>query len=293
MKKIKVILLGVILVGVTLSCEKNTSFEPEPDVSEDISETHIKALHKAGVNPSNAFYDTIKRLDGSINKVIRVGDIVLRVDKLDKYALSDGKSISKKYGSNNLIHESNRVINVIGYTGVGLGLTSRMQTGLRWAVHNYNRLNTSLQFKLLFSSNHDVFNSHNDTNGDIIFFKGNNSDIGGMAEFPFSGIPGRFVQLFAGNQELSNNMNEHIITHQLGHAIGLRHTDYLFRACDSDTNDKTIDVIETINIPGIQSINQKEKYDIYGASSLMISCFKGTEDGEFSDVDIAILKYLY
>lgn len=271
------------------SCEENISIEPEAKILENLSEADIVALQKAGVSPDNAFYDTIKRLDGTINRVIRAGDVVLRVDKLDEYVLSNNKNV-KRYGSNNLVSYSNRVIRIIGYTGPGLGLSPKMQTGLRWAVNNYNRLNTSLDFRLFFNNNPRVFDSDNDDKGSIIVFSGKTNDTGGVAEFPANGIPGRFIQLFGGNQELSNNVNEHIITHKIGHAIGLRHMDYMFEKCGYDEDSSKLYKTEAIAVSGVQTIIKSKTND---SDSVMISCFDGTEDGEFSDIDIAILESLY
>jgi hypothetical protein len=113
------------------------------------------------------------------------------------------------------------------------------------------------------------------------------SGTGGSAGFPSGGNPYGTINIGTGLQSYSNDVNEHVITHELGHCIGFRHSDYYNRAisCGSGGNEGTAGV-GAILIPGTPSTA------VVGGS-IMNSCFRSTETGEFTSSDITALNYLY
>ncbi len=284
MKKIQLIAQLVFIACALVSCQKEEVNENEElqtaTAAIEISDEHKEALIKAGVNPTNATYTVLNHLDGSSSKGILSSDIFLRLDRLGEYALESGADGTKQYRTTNLV-DQNSTINVIGYTGSGFALTPVMQQGLQFAIDNYNNVNTSLTFNLTFTAS---------TNGDIIIYNAGGSDAGAVAEFPSNGNPGFTVAVFGGMNNFDNQINEHLMTHEIGHCLGFRHTDYALRKCDGSNEGTTS--FGAIYIPGTPSVNQ------YGASgldndSVMISCFEGNEDGEFSNFDIVALQYMY
>ncbi len=287
MKKIKVLALCAIVAGFATSCQKeDIATETQEVVKEELSKLQVEALKKAGVNPGGAEIVTVKgMLPGDKDfKAISVTDYILPLNELEsgKFALNSDDGINKQYRTNNLVTGSNRSFRVVGYTGSCCALTSKMRTALQWAVNNYNRLNTTLNLSLVFQSN---FN-----NSDMVVYNNGRSGGGGSAGFPSGGQAFKRVQINAGTDSFSTNVVEHVMTHEIGHSVGFRHTDYARRKCDG-SNEGTAG-IGAILIPGTQSGNQWGGSNI-DSNSIMISCFDGDEDGEFSSGDITALNALY
>ncbi|GAA0725224.1 hypothetical protein GCM10009430_30540 [Aquimarina litoralis] len=285
MKKIKVLALCAIVAGVITSCQKDEiTNDAQPEALELSKDLQDKML-AAGVNPSNAFIkDMVNPLTGDSDQMVVSGDITMFLNTLesDGYALGDTEDGNKQYRTNNLVSSGNRTIDILGFTGSCCALSSRMQTGLQWAVNNYNRINTTLNFRLTFGTNFQA--------ADMVVYDNGQGGQGGSAGFPEGGRPFKFIQILSGMANASNNVNEHVIGHEIGHALGFRHTDYARRRCGG-ANEGTAGV-GAINIPGTPSANQWGQSGL-DSGSLMISCFDGSEDGEFSNFDIVALEFLY
>ncbi|WP_024770827.1 M57 family metalloprotease [Aquimarina macrocephali] len=283
MKKIKVLALCAIVAGFTTSCEKKeVSNETQPEaVTEQLSKAHIQALHDAGVNDFGAKYVTVKHPDGSVEEAIQSSDLILAINKLAEQKLAEVDNGNKQYRTNNLVSSGNRNISIIGYTGSGYALTSKMRTGLQWAVNNYNALNNTLNFTLSFAAS---------TSADMVVYNNGASGAGGSAGFPSGGRPYKWIQINAGSNSLNNNVMEHLMTHEMGHCVGFRHTDYAKRRCDGSNEGAA--GIGAIHIPGTPTANRWGQSGL-DTASIMISCFSGNENGEFSSRDRTALNYLY
>ncbi|WP_299246751.1 M57 family metalloprotease [uncultured Aquimarina sp.] len=285
MKKIKFLALCAIAAGVMTSCQKDEIANDSQPVSLELSKDLQDKLFAAGVNPGGAEIVTMERLDGVSVQYVKSGDITLELALLenDTYKLGvadDGEN--KQYRTSNLVTGSRRTIDILGFTGSGNALSSNMQTGLQWAVNNYNRLNNSLTFRLTFGTNFQA--------ADMVVYNNNQSGQGGSAGFPSGGAPFKFVQILNGLSNASNNLNEHVIGHEIGHSIGFRHTDYARRRCGGGNEGGG--GVGAINIPGTPTANQWGQNGL-DSDSIMISCFDGSEDGEFSNFDITALNFLY
>ena len=154
------------------------------------------------------------------------GDIVITPENLEKMLVSNlfhVGAVGEQYRTNNLVSvNGSRTIRVIGFTGGSNALTSKMRTALQWSVNNYNALNMGLNFTLDFGTNWQAY--------DIVVYRVSGSGGGGSAGFPSGGDPYQFVQILTGTDNFSTNVNEHVITHEIGHCLGLRHTDYFNRS---------------------------------------------------------------
>ena len=203
------------------------------------------------------------------------GDIALSPEYIENMDLNGGVQ-SEQYRTNNLV--SPGVITVLGFTGGANALSTANRNGLQFAVDNYNRLNLNISMSLSFGS-------ANFRNFDIVVFKNPNAEgSGGSAGFPVNGRPEQFVQIF-GLDNSSNDVNEHVIGHEIGHAIGFRHTDWFSRqSCGQNTNEGTAGV-GAVHIPGTPTG--------FDPNSIMLSCFGSNEDGEFGANDITALNFLY
>ncbi|WP_198154642.1 M57 family metalloprotease [Plesiocystis pacifica] len=188
----------------------------------------------------------------------------------------DEEEAFRQYRTNNLVN-SPKTISVIGYTGGGNALDSTMQTALQMAVQNYNEMNLGLTFTLTTGTNYQ--------DKDIVVYKVSGNG-GGQAGFPENGNPYKFVQIQSGTSNFGTDVVEHVITHEIGHCVGFRHTDYFNRSisCGSGGNEGSSGV-GAQHIPGTPT----------GAdmSSIMLACFNSGVSGEFSSYDRTALEYLY
>jgi hypothetical protein len=153
---------------------------------------------------------------------------------------------------------------------------SRLSAGLDLAIANYNGLG------LVFTM------ARGPTSGCSANITAQTmSGTGGSAGFPSGGNPYGTINIGTGLQSYSNDVNEHVITHELGHCLGMRHSDYYNRAisCGSGGNEGSAGV-GAILIPGTPSTATV-------GGSVMNSCFRSTETGEWTSSDRTALQTLY
>ncbi len=260
------------------SCDKDeltTSPNEEAlNISSEVPESVLQKIAALHFNPKGAEVGKIMLPDGSFEKTYIVeGDIVLSANQLNN--MSPSNIQDKQYRTYNLV-SNNRTINVIGYTGGSQALTSKQKTALQYAINNYNALNIGLSFTLTFGTNYSPY--------DIVVYQTVNGQAGGVAGFPSSGNPYKYVQIFSGMENYSVDTNEHVITHEIGHTLGMRHTDWFSReSCGQSGEAAGSD--GAVHIPGTPTG--------FDATSVMLACFSASEDGEFGSNDVTAFEYLY
>ena len=186
---------------------------------------------------------------------------------------TDDSISDEQYRTTNLVSRSLAVICVNGSR-----FTGKFSDALNRAINNYNAL--SLTFRMQRTSG-----STSGCNAVITAFV--SGPTGGSSGFPSGGAPFNRINIGSGMNQFSVDTVEHVITHELGHCVGFRHSDYFNRSisCGSGGNEGSGGV-GAILIPGTPS----------GATvggSIMNSCFRSSETGEFTGTDVTALQTLY
>ncbi|MEZ0128801.1 M57 family metalloprotease [Flavobacterium sp. LBUM151] len=276
MKKIKSILALSFIALTLFSCNKEDEAVQSNQESLKVTPEVISKLKSLSLNTSDVQVTTNTKLDGTTEDAFLIeGDIIITQEQLSKMDLHGGIT-TEQYRTTNLV-SAPRTIRVVGLTGTGTtALSTVMRNGLTAAINRYNNLGLSINFTLTFSSS---------TSGANIVVRRQTGSAGGVAGFPSGGAPYNSVTLYSGLDSYSTNVNAHVAAHEIGHCIGLRHTDWFSRqSCGQNSSEGTAGV-GAILIPGTPSG--------YDSTSYMRACFSSTETGAFNANDITALNYLY
>jgi len=277
-------LLGLAAIAATIiSCQKDdvdTAPQTEDSFSSSeisIDKETISKIESLNLNPDGVETITLLHPDGSEKTSLLIeGDLVITPEQLSK--MSAGNITDKQYRTYNLV-STPKVIQVVGVSNFapGFDLTAKQTQALTNAIANYNDLNIGLSFELTFTN--DL------SNADILIFQ-QPGDAGGVAGFPTEGNPYNQVVIFSGMERFSLGTNTHVMAHEIGHTLGLRHTDWFTReSCGRPSFGEVANPTGAVHIPGTPF-----RLD---PTSIMLSCFSSNEDGEFGPNDVVALEYLY
>jgi hypothetical protein len=182
--------------------------------------------------------------------------------------------------------EQYRTTNLVGtnVTNIcvnGAAFTGKFSTALNNAIANYNNL--GLRW-------HMTRTSGSTTGCSATITAHVTSGTGGVSGFPSGGRPFNAINIGSGLQSATfpTSTVTHVITHELGHTVGFRHSDFFNRSisCGGAATNEGNGGVGAILIPGTPS----------GATvggSVMNSCFRTNETGRFTSSDITALNFLY
>lgn len=271
-------LFAMLFLFMVCSCSKNKKLEIEQH--NEISESVLASIKQMGFNTNNV---TVMK-DGYIVE----GDIFLPKSSLGKAKNSSNLIIAKseQYQTYNLVQNLPRTITISVSN-----LPAIYSTAASNAIARYNSLNLKINFQLV-SSNGNI---------DIIGFNEAPTPTGitlGFGGFPFSRNPFNQIGLNTNPAAFGTNPDVGYITsviqHEIGHCIGLRHTDYYDRgySCPQQSGNEGNSYNSAdpqrfsgaIQIPGTPASAEP--------NSFMLACNNGV-DRSFNTNDIVALNYLY
>lgn len=270
MRKIYAIACVAFLFAATISCEEQDQFKKE--IPTDI----VTRLQAAG-------FDTSEGLSRSGKGFLVEYDIYLTADQI--YKLSAPVSLGKTqdateehYRTTYVVTGTPRVLKV--YMDPGFG--SYMQSSFDAALARYNALGLTLTFQRTTTAS--------DANIAINSIYEQSNLLGRSAGFPSSsGQPASPIVL---NTYYYNNTSQRadattVIAHEIGHAIGLRHTDYMnrkFSCGPGPGSNEGSGSVGAVWIPGTPTKAE--------SGSFMLACSNGT-DRPFTSGDQTALTTVY
>jgi Dual-action HEIGH metallo-peptidase len=219
---------------------------------------------------SEEIVSNIMTVDGNVY-VGRDAHVTLEASR----EMSESKGGPEQYRTTNLVGTSVTKICVV--PTAQFNSYSRLSEGLDLAIENYNSQGLRITFARGSASDCTATISAKTTTG-----------VGGSSGFPKGGKPYGTINIGTGLQSYSADVNEHVITHEIGHTIGFRHSDYYDRSisCGGAASNEGASTVGAILIPGTPSTATV-------GGSVMNSCFRSNETGEWSSSDRTALHALY
>ena len=258
----KSIVLAVACSTLAFGCAGNSN-------GDETQETIDNLMH-AGYPASD-----IQLVDGKVY-VGRDAEVTLQASR---EMLESGPG-DEQYRTNNLVAGPSPSIICVN----GAPFTdATLSTGLNGALSNYNDLFQAGKSRLFF------FRVSGGAFPGCNFFINSTivSIIGGDSGFPSGGAPFGVINIGTGVIMFGSDVAKHVITHEIGHTIGFRHSDFFNTSISCFVGGDEGDAgVGAILIPGTPS-------GATDGGSIMNSCIHGNETGEFTASDVTAIDALY
>jgi hypothetical protein len=267
----KRILMFSLIAASLYSCKKTTNQSEDPNAVSTETKAKITSLGFSAANVQ-------KTDDGYLVE----GDIELTDELLNS---SPSQSLiriaeNEQYRTTNLVTALPRVIK-ISITGLGTAFVQ----GTDLAISRYNALGLKMTFQRVTSgsSNITIRGFNQGPSGGYITL--------GSSGFPTNnGSPYGTIKMNTNQYAYGTNPDVNyvgsVIQHEIGHCIGMRHTDYYDRSysCGGSAVNEGASNVGAILIPGTPSTAN--------SGSWMLACSNGG-NRTFNSNDIIGLNYLY
>ena len=271
-------LLVTLCFVFLFSCE-----EPEEAVVPDTTVTFVNIPDEVKAQFLQLGFDPSDLIMEGENYLVE-GDILVTPEALANMLSSEPTIISgpqgEQYRTHALVDRNMKTIRVRP-TDNGV----RFLKAIDRAISNYNSL--GLTFRMV----RVPLNAPTD----IIVSRSAGNSYLGRAEFPGGLItkkPGGKIDIDARTFDRDDNYIEHVITHELGHCVGMRHTDWYNRSlsCGTGGNEgQNLIGVGAEHIPG----TPKKTNTPPDPTSIMNACVRNTTNGEFSNFDRIALRKIY
>jgi hypothetical protein len=254
----------VLIAGFAITSCKKESKVAEDEISREVL-AQIKGL---GFGTA----DAQKVEEGYLVE----GDIILTPDRLNEQPTSPRLRIAEveQYNTFNLVSVSgSRNITVSSSGSVNAAVSQAIDA----AIARYNAENLELTFSRAASGTGQI-------NVKII----NGGNYIASAGFPSGGDPYPVVKFNRQYQNYSAGFLTTVIAHEMGHCLGMRHTDYMNRAysCGSGGNEgQETSGVGAVHIPGTPTGPD--------SGSWMLACLSASTNRPFNNNDKTALNYLY
>ncbi|MBK5271579.1 MAG: protease [Bacteroidia bacterium] len=259
----KILAIVIIATFTITSCSKQSKVAQQDEISQAVK-------------------DKINQLGFSTNEIQKVdegylveGDIVITDADLGERPASPRLRIAEveQYNTNNTVSVSgsSRTITV----SASGSISSAFSTAINHAIDRYNAQNLTIKFSRVGSG------------GNINISIINTGRYIASSGFPTnSGAPYGTVKYAKKYTNYSDGFMTTVLTHEIGHCIGFRHTDYMNRSYSCGIGGNEGDGGVGANwIPGTPTGPD--------SASWMLACLSSTTDRPFNANDITALNYLY
>ncbi len=289
------------LVVLNTSCSKEEENTLENAKTSHLPQNVLKKALELELDPETIGYEDVELPNGTIVGLVNtLGDTSIEVDEFLNIPVIEGEA--RQYRSANLVDtDTYDVIDIYVYNGGQFGVSPIVQQGVLDAVENWNNttdltfLRPDIEFRVTFGDDETI--NTNDGVYEILIVKRNVAPFLAQSMFPgTNNKPGFLIRVntaFNDNTNVGSDFMEHVMTHEIGHAIGFRHTDWNSRQSCVDVGFQEETSIETgeVNLifgtlPSIPGILVQE-------DSLMNACLDNSTDGELSSRDKDALFFLY
>ena len=202
------------------------------------------------------------------NHVIIEGDIMIDIKDL-----LNPETRGKHYRTRNLLSD-NQVRNI--RVRIASNVSNNWRAGVRAAMQQWNNVSGTKVNFVEVNSGEDVRVQMQSVQDGFLAF----------ATFPqSSGRAGYNITVGSAYANSSVSYLTHVVVHEFGHTLGLRHTNYFDRNNDGNQSDNEGQAdVGAIHIPGTPTS--------YSTNSIM-NAFINQSTGSFTSADIVAIKYLY